>query len=105
MYMMAPQGQWETPEIENMARIVTQKTGYEGILFRPLYTAPEPRPWISPKNLTVGRAPPTRCNPGGGTTVLHFQEGDRLDGQLKFRIRSRLKGWKLQKAQTGRMRR
>ena len=99
MYMMAPQGQWETPEIETMARVVTQKTGYDGILFRPLYTAPGTSALDFSKELTVEGRRKHEVTQEGGTTVLHFKEGDKLDGQLKFRIRSRLKGWKLQKAQ------
>lgn len=98
MYLLAPKGQWETPEIEKIAAAVATKTGYDGILFRPLYTAPGASALDFSKELTVEGRLKHRVTQEGGTTVLHFQEGEKFDGQLKFRIRSRLKGWKLQKA-------
>lgn len=98
MYLLAPTGQWERPEIDKVAQAVKQKTGFDGIMFRPLYTAPGASALDFSKELAVEGRQHSRVTQEGGTTVLHFKEGDKLDGQLKFKIRSRLKGWRLDKA-------
>jgi hypothetical protein len=103
MYLMALQGSspeqsWKSSDIEKIAQAIKQKTSYDGVVFRPLYSSPEASALDFSKELLFEGRQHARVTQEGGTTVLHFKEGDKFDGQLKFKIRSRLKGWRLDQA-------
>ncbi|MEW6278567.1 MAG: hypothetical protein AB1758_08105 [Candidatus Eremiobacterota bacterium] len=98
MYLLVKtqdKGAW----VDDLAAAVAEKTGFEGVLFRPLYSDPG-RPVLDfGKELQVDTGDDQeRVTQEGGTTVLHFDEGQPLAGQVKFRIRSNLKGWQISKA-------
>ncbi len=95
MYLLVkaePDAGW----VDELASEVKRKTGYEGVLFRPLYSDPGRSVLDFGKELQV-QTPfgEHQVEEEGGTTVLNFEEGDELAGQLKFRVRSHLKGWKI----------
>ncbi|MCE7874310.1 VWA domain-containing protein [bacterium CPR1] len=95
MYLLVraePDSAW----VDELASEVKRKTGYEGVLFRPLYSDPGRSVLDFGKELQV-QTPfgEHQVEEEGGTTVLNFEEGDELAGQLKFRVRSHLKGWKI----------
>lgn len=103
MYLMAiqgsaPESSWKSSDLEKIAQAVKQKTSYDGVVFRPLYSSPESSALDFSKELLFEGRQHARVTQEGGTTVLHFKEGDKFDGQLKFKIRSRLKGWRLDQA-------
>lgn len=95
MYLLVkaePEAAW----VDELASEVKKRTGYEGVLFRPLYSDPGRSVLDFGKELQVET--PEGTSPAeeeGGTTVLTFNEGDELAGKLRFKIRSHLKGWKI----------
>lgn len=95
MYLLVkaePEAGW----VDDLAAEVAKRTGYEGVLFRPLYSDPGRSLLDFGKELVVET--PLGANQveeEGGTTILHFDEGDELAGKLKFKVRSHLKGWKI----------
>lgn len=96
MYLLIP-GQGERPWVDTLMEQVKKSTGFSGVIFRPLYADPG-RPVLdfSQELKVQGRGPKVRQE--GGTTVLTFEEGDTLRGKVGFKVRSHLKGWKIENA-------
>ncbi len=96
MYLLIP-GQGERPWVDAVMEQVKKTTGFSGVIFRPLYADPG-RPVLdfSQELKVQGRGPKVRQE--GGTTVLTFEEGDTLRGKVGFKVRSHLKGWKIENA-------
>lgn len=95
MYLLV-QAEPEAAWVDDLAAEVKGRTSYEGVLFRPLYSDPGRSVLDFGKELQVETpAGPGSVEEEGGTTVLNFEEGDELAGQLKFKVRSHLKGWKI----------
>lgn len=96
MYLLIP-GQGERPWVDALMEQVKKTTGFAGVIFRPLYADPG-RPVLdfSQELKVQGRGPKVRQE--GGTTVLTFEEGDTLRGKVGFKVRSHLKGWKIENA-------
>jgi hypothetical protein len=98
MYLLVPPDSLEMEQVNALAREVEQRTGFGGMLFRPLYQQAGSTTLDFSKELTLEAPGKHRVEQEGGQTVLYFNEGDKLQGELRFRIRSRLKGWKVQGA-------
>lgn len=98
MYLLVPPRVLESEEVADLAKEVERKTGFQGMLFRPLYNETNSTTLDFSKELTFDGPGKHKLEQEGGQTVLFFQEGEKLQGNLRFRIRSRLKGWKVQGA-------
>lgn len=98
MYLLVPPDSLEMEEVNALAKEVEERTGFGGMLFRPLYQQAGSTPLDFAKELTLEGPGKHRVEQEGGQTVLYFNEGDKLQGELRFRIRSRLKGWKVKGA-------
>lgn len=98
MYLLVPPRVLETREVAELAKEVEKRTHFGGMLFRPLYNETDSTTLDFSKELTFEAPGKHKMEQEGGQTVLYFNEGDKLQGNLRFRIRSRLKGWKVQGA-------
>lgn len=98
MYLLVPPGSLEMEQVNLLAKEVEQRTGFGGMLFRPLYQQSGATTLDFAKELTLDAPGNHRIEQEGGQTVLYFTEGEKLQGELRFRIRSRLKGWKVKGA-------
>jgi hypothetical protein len=98
MYLLVPPRVLETEEVAELAKQVEERTHFGGMLFRPLYNETDSTPLDFSKELTFDAPGKHKIEQEGGQTVLYFNEGEKLQGNLRFRIRSRLKGWKVQGA-------
>lgn len=98
MYLLIPPRLMEATEAAELAKEVERRTGFGGMLFRPLYTESDSTTLDFSKELTLDAPGRHKIEQEGGQTVLYYQEGEKLQGNLRFRIRSRLKGWKVEGA-------
>lgn len=98
MYLLIPPRVMSREEAHALAEQVEKRTKFGGMLFRPLYTETDATPLEFSKELNLEAPGKHRIEQEGGQTVLYFREGEKLQGNLNFRIRSRLKGWKLEGA-------
>lgn len=98
MYLLVPPRVLETPEVAELAKEVEARTHFGGMLFRPLYNETDSTTLDFSKELSYEGTGKHRVEQEGGQTVLYFNEGEKLQGNLRFRIRSRLKGWKVKGA-------
>lgn len=98
MYLLVPPKTLDTDEVNQLAKEVEKRTGFGGMLFRPLYQQTAGSTLDFSKELTFEGTGKHRVEQEAGQTVLYFNEGDKLQGNLRFNIRSRLKGWKVQGA-------
>lgn len=98
MYLLIPPRVMSREEAQKLAEQVEKRTRFGGMLFRPLYTETDATPLEFSKELNLEAPGKHRIEQEGGQTVLYFSEGEKLQGNLSFRIRSRLKGWKLEGA-------
>lgn len=99
MYLLVPPRVLETTEeVTELAKEVEKRTGFGGMLFRPLYNETTSTPLDFSNELTLDAPGKHKIEQEGGQTVLYFNEGEKLQGNLRFRIQSRLKGWKVQGA-------
>ena len=98
MYLLVPPRVLETQEVAELAKEVEKRTHFGGMLFRPLYNETDSTTLDFSKELTLDAPGKHKLEQEGGQTVLYYNEGDKLQGNLRFRIRSRLKGWKVQGA-------
>jgi hypothetical protein len=95
LYLLVPPRTLSASEVSELAAEVEKRTGFGGMLFRPLYSETNSTTLDFSKELTLETPGKHRVEQEGGQTVLYFQEGQKLTGSLRFRIRSRLKGWKV----------
>lgn len=98
MYMLIPPRVMESSEAAELAKEVEARTHFGGMLFRPLYSETDSTTLDFSKELALDAPGKHRIEQEGGQTVLYFNEGDKFQGNLRFKIRSRLKGWKVQGA-------
>lgn len=98
MYLLVPPRVLETPEAAELAKEVETRTHFGGMLFRPLYNETDSTTLDFSKELSFEGTGKHQVEQEGGQTVLYFNEGEKLQGNLRFRIRSRLKGWKVKGA-------
>ncbi len=84
------------PWMEALSDSVEEKTGYGGVLFRPLYSSRGETVLKFDREM-VYEDPTNRAKTSqeGGATVITLQEGERLRGRIKFKIQSNLKGWEI----------
>lgn len=95
LYLLVPPRTLNAAEVAELGQEVEKRTGFGGMLFRPLYNETNTTTLDFSKELTLEAPGKHRVEQEGGQTVLYFREGDKLQGSLRFRIRSRLKGWKV----------
>jgi len=98
MYMLVPPRVMDAKEVADLAKEVEARTHFGGMLFRPLYNETDSTTLDFSKELQLDAPGKHRIEQEGGQTVLYFNEGDKLQGNLRFHIRSRLKGWKVKGA-------
>lgn len=98
MYLLIPPRLMDGLEAAELAAEVERRTGFGGMLFRPLYNDKDTTSLDFSKELTLDAPGKHKIEQEGGQTVLYYQEGEKLQGNLRFRIRSRLKGWKVEGA-------
>ncbi len=98
MYLLIPPRVMETSEAAELAKEVESRTHFGGMLFRPLYNETNSTTLDFSKELVLDAPGKHRIEQEGGQTVLYFNEGDKFQGNLRFKIRSRLKGWRVQGA-------
>ncbi|MCA9791171.1 MAG: hypothetical protein KC910_05225 [Candidatus Eremiobacteraeota bacterium] len=93
MYLLAQAQEGDSlPWMDELVDEIHQRTGYEGVLFRPLYNKAGESVLKFDRELVYEGGTATQ---EGGATVLTVNEGDRIRGQLKFKIHSNLKGWEI----------
>lgn len=95
MYLLVPPDTLDTEAVNRLTREVEKRTGFGGLLFRPLYSGGGESSLDFARELSYDGPGRHRVEQEAGQTVLYLQEGERLTGQLKFRVKSHLQGWKL----------
>lgn len=101
LYLLVDAAEPVAPWIEGFVDEVERRLGFEGVLFRPLYTD------LDLPVLRVGREVEVADERGRFLRALLsddryilnlHRKGTSWEGRMRFRLRSRMEGWKIQKA-------
>ncbi len=95
MYLLVHHTEEPDPWVDKLVEEVVERIGFEGVLFRPLYSGGDSSVLKIDRSLEFEGPKSVKVSQEGGATKLSIDEGDRLSGRLQFKIASQLKGWEI----------
>lgn len=95
MYLLVHHTEEPDPWVDQLVEEVVERIGFEGVLFRPLYSGGDSSVLKIDRSLEFQGPKSVKVSQEGGATKLSIDEGEKLSGRLQFKIRSQLKGWEI----------